>query len=521
MFLDLISFVANSLLNILSTNLTFFEDYVPVVADLYSVFVAIGWGLLIGNCVFQAMKSMLSGLGFEGESPAILLCRTAIFGFLLLGSRQICDILLGLGASAITLIGLPSDITLMIPEEDWFGDLAGAWALVIIIGFVLGFQLIKLFLEIGERYVVVAVLALLCPLGFALGGSKTTKDICIGYMRTLGSMILMMVLNVLFLKLILSALSAVPPGALILPWCVLVVGIARTARKVDNLISRIGLSPAITGDPLGHGGGRMAMFMAARTILGAARRGGTSPKSGGSKMPMGTPPASSPTFTGTQYAGASHVKNQYAAGDSASRFSISNTQYGAGLSNQQSSWQSSRSSSEAVLGGQAIHMHASQAQCTRFGSANYSGTVYQTGGSASLHSSASNVHFTGGTSINTNRFGAAGHGAAGSHAQQKGAVKRAAYGTAVTGSKTTDRSAKLRTPPAAAQAGAQSRFGKAVPHGPTPKPAGPRPVGRFGSAVPGPRASSGFPAVRPVKPGNFPAVRPAPEKEIKQEESDG
>ena len=545
--MDLISYVANSLLGVLSTNLSFFEDSVPAVMDLYTVFTAVGWGLLIGNCIFQAMKSMLSGLGFEGESPAILLCRTVIFGFLLLASRQICDIILGLGASVIDLIGMPSDITLVIPEEDQFGDLAGSWVLVIIVGFVLGFQLIKLFLEIGERYVVVAVLTLLCPLGFALGGSKTTKDISIGYMRTLGSMVVMMMLNVLFLKLILSALSTVPPGALVLPWCVLVVGIARVARKVDNLISKIGLSPAITGDPLGHGGGRMAMLMAARTIMGAAKRNsGSGKKSGGSNMPAGTPPVSPSTYNGAQYAGAHTVNSHHTAGGSASRFSTSNTQYGAGVSSRQTS----RSSAAASYGGHTSSVTADQAQSSRFGSAHYSGPAYSTGGTASMQSSSqSNVHFAGGTSVNTNRFGAAGgvkapggtpKGKAAPPTAKSGpkgagpAARKTAYGVSVPKQGTAGRTAKPEAP-ATAQPLKQSRFGKEGSHirqnqrpgtaAPTAGITGAKAVGRFGSSGNTPRSAGGFTPGQSAKPGAFKAAQPVsppePEQGEKQEETDG
>ena len=531
LYLDLLSYAANAFLNILSTNLAFFEDYVPVITDMYTVFIAIGWGLLLGNCVFQTLKSMLSGLGFEGESPVILVCRTVIFGFMLLGSRQICGILLGLGASVITLIGLPSDIAMAIPDNDWFGDLVDSWALVIIVGVVLGFQLIKLFLEIGERYVVVAVLVLLFPLGMAMGGSKATKDICAGYIRTLGSMILMMVLNILFLKLILSALSTVPPGYLVLPWCILVVGISRTARKADNLISRIGLSPALTGDPLGHGGGRMAIFMAARTIIGVARRGGSSRKSGGSKMPAGTHAASVSNHNAAQFASANSVKNQHTAGDSASRFSTSNVQYGAGVTNRQSNWQSSRSSGTAFFGGQAANINTSQTQSARFGTANYSGNVYQAGGTASMYTSASqsNVHFTGGTSVNTNRFGAVGprtpnlagsRSAAGSHTPQKGDAKKAAYGTVQTASKTVNHNQPQKAGAQPAIRTGQSRFGTRTTPGAAAsvsKPVGAKPAGRFGSTPHMPRNAGGF------KPGQaaFRVPRPAPEKEAKQEDTHG
>ena len=42
------------------------------------------------------------------------------------------------------------------------------------------------------------------------------------------------------------------------------------ARKADNLLSKIGLNPSFTGDPLGNGMGKAVAFMAARSILSSA-----------------------------------------------------------------------------------------------------------------------------------------------------------------------------------------------------------------------------------------------------------
>lgn len=284
MFLDLIGFCANSLLKVMSTDLTYFEANVPAIKTMYAVFVAVGWALLLGNMVFQAMKSMFSGLGFEGEEPAVLLVRTGIFGFLLVFSRQICDIGMGISKKVIELLGIPTQINLKLPEETFFGDFDSGWMLVIIIGLLLGIQLVKLFLEIGERYVIVAILTLFAPVGFAMGGSKSTKDIFTGYIRMYASMLLMMVMNVVFLKLILSAMSVMPAGVMILPWGILVVGLAKAARKIDSMIGKIGLNPAVTGDPLTRGGIGMATMMAARLArqtISSVSKSGQGIRSGG------------------------------------------------------------------------------------------------------------------------------------------------------------------------------------------------------------------------------------------------
>ena len=416
LFLELIAYCANALLGVMSTDLTFWETSVPVVGTLYKIFVAIGWGLLIGNCAFQSLKAMFAGLGFETESPAVLLLRTALFGTLLMFSGDICDIGLSIGKNIMTLIGIPSSVTITTPDESAFNGMGASWLLVIIIGFILGFQLIKLFFEIAERYVVVAVLTLLCPVGLAMGGSKSTKDICTGFIRTYASMIVMMVMNVLFLKLILSALAAMPSGMMILPWCLLVVGIAKTARKADNLISKIGLNPAITGDPLGHVKGGMAAMMAVRTIMNTATKSGKMKSSGGKTG------GGSRSYAGNM----SHMTRNTAGGNTIGGNTVGGTNiHNGGAASPQS--QQSAFSTAANANTNSQHAQNTQnSQSSRFGAPN-STTSAQSASSSRFgavhHNSASSigtmtsggVHVggTGNTQVNTNRFGLQTSGASG------------------------------------------------------------------------------------------------------------
>ena len=394
LFLDLMSYCANALLGIMSTDLTLFESSVPVVADLYAVFVAVGWGLLIGNCVFQSMKAMFAGFGFETESPAILLMRTGLFGFLLIFSKSICEIGLSIGKNIIDLLGIPSNITLTMPNDGMFTGLGASWLLVIVIGFILGFQLIKLFFEIAERYVVVAVLTLLCPVGLAMGGSKSTKDICVGFMRTYISMIVMMVMNVLFLKLILSALAAMPSGAMVLPWCLLVVGIAKTARKADQLISKIGLNPAATGDPLGAGKGFMAAAMATRTIMSAAGKG--SKAKGGGKI-AGTSRSNSTSHYSNNRGG--NVRNSTGGTNiGGSNIDGNNKAYGTAAESNATTQKNNQSSN---MGGGRTTANTQSASNVRFGANSYGGV----NNAADSGFGKNGFHSSGKAQVNNNRFG--------------------------------------------------------------------------------------------------------------------
>ena len=421
LFLDLMSYCANALLGIMSTDLTLFESSVPVVAALYAVFVAVGWGLLIGNCVFQSMKAMFAGFGFETESPAILLMRTGLFGFLLIFSKSICEIGLSIGKNIIDLLGIPSNITLTMPNDGMFTGLGASWLLVIVIGFILGFQLIKLFFEIAERYVVVAVLTLLCPVGLAMGGSKSTKDICVGFMRTYISMIVMMVMNVLFLKLILSALAAMPSGAMVLPWCLLVVGIAKTARKADQLISKIGLNPAVTGDPLGAGRGLMVAAMAARTVMSVSGKG--SRANGGGKT-AGSSRSNSASHYSNKRGG--NVRNSTGGTNiGGSNIDGNNTAYGTAAESNATTQKNNQSSN--MCGGRTT-ANTQSASNVRFGANSYGGV----NNAADFGFGKNGFHSSGKAQVNNNRFGSV-PGTGNNNANKNMAVGTASKGNSTVG----------------------------------------------------------------------------------------
>ncbi len=252
MIINITEYLANSLLTIFTMDLAYFEKAVPVTGDIFNIIICLGWALMLGNLTFQSAKTMMTGLGFEGEAPQSLFARTFVMTFLMVFSRQVCDIGLGIAKGVIELLEVPEIVQVPKLTESTFhvpGD--ASWLLVIIIGVILVVQIIKLFFEIGERYVVLAVLTVLSPLAFSMGGSKNTADIFKGWARMFGSMCLMVVLSVVFLKFMLSAMSVVPSGVEVIPWTIFVVAIAKTGRKIDALIMRIGLNPAATGDPLG------------------------------------------------------------------------------------------------------------------------------------------------------------------------------------------------------------------------------------------------------------------------------
>lgn len=318
-------YFSTALLDIMSMDYAYMKSHVPVMDEIIQVLMAVGWALLIGNLVFQALKSMMSGLGFEGEDPKLLFTRSFVFSFLLLASPQICEIGLSITARIIDLLQVPTAVHVTLVDKSVFGTLTASWLLAILFGIIIIFKTLRLLLEIAERYVILAVLTMTAPLAFAMGGSKSTADIFSGWCRMYGSMCLLMVTNVIFFKMLLSVLSTVPSGLDVFLWIVLILTLVKVARKADAIITRIGLNPAITGDSLGRPLPGALTYMVVRSVashitksVGKSAGGRGSGFSSGAS-PSGRGPRTGGPFGGGRFAGytASGFYPQQGAGERA------------------------------------------------------------------------------------------------------------------------------------------------------------------------------------------------------------
>ena len=318
-------YFSTALLDIMSMDYAYMKSHVPVMDDIIQVLMAVGWALLIGNLVFQALKSMMSGLGFEGEDPKLLFTRSFVFSFLLLASPQICEIGLSITARIIDLLQVPTAVHVTLVDKSVFGTLTASWLLAILFGIIIIFKTLRLLLEIAERYVILAVLTMTAPLAFAMGGSKSTADIFSGWCRMYGSMCLLMVTNVIFFKMLLSVLSTVPSGLDVFLWIVLILTLVKVARKADAIITRIGLNPAITGDSLGRPLPGALTYMVVRSAASHITKsvgksvGGRGSGFSSGASPSGRGPRTGGPFGGGRFAGytASGFYPQQGAGERA------------------------------------------------------------------------------------------------------------------------------------------------------------------------------------------------------------
>ena len=279
--------VSGIFLNALGTDMTAMEQYFPFVTEAFSIFQYTAWALLFLITVWQLFR-VFGGPVTEAENPWLLLVRSAIFAILIGYAKPIFLLVLDIARAPYTALMDatmdPGSFTFAGVEQVLTNGLSTMVSTITVVGplltiilmISLGLSYFKMLLECVERYVVVGVLCYTSPLAFSMGGSKTTNNVFKGWTRMVGSQLLLLVLNVWFLRAFNSTVGQFigNGGALssgqgsIFLWMFVALAFLKTAQKFDSYLAAMGLNVAQTGSSMG-----MELLMAARVISGVASGG--------------------------------------------------------------------------------------------------------------------------------------------------------------------------------------------------------------------------------------------------------
>lgn len=206
--LDLVS---TSVLGALGCTMDTFLRYFPAADTLYSVFVALGIGLILLNWVWQLFRNYGLGIGLEAEDPVKLSIRSVFFMFLVYFSDQIVGLALKIGGTPYSWV-LGTDLP-AIRFADFNSTLlvilgvvtsGGVAIIALILLIVLAWNYLKLLLEAAERYVLLGVLVYTAPVAIAMGSSQSTAKIFSSWCRMLGGQIFLLIMNAWCLRLFVS-----------------------------------------------------------------------------------------------------------------------------------------------------------------------------------------------------------------------------------------------------------------------------------------------------------------------------
>lgn len=274
--------VSGLFLQALGTDMTAMEEYFPFVAKAFTVMQYMGWAILFLITVWQLFR-VFGGPITEAENPWVLLARSALFALLIGYAKPIFSIVLDIARAPYTalmeLSMTAEDFTFAGVEQALANGLTTIVAIVSIVGLLLliileislGWNYFKLLLETVERYIVVGVLCYTSPLAYSMGASKATSPVFKSWCRMVGSQMLLLVMNVWFLRAFNSSMGqyignggalSTGQGSIFL-WLFCALAFLKTAQKFDSYLAAMGLNVAQTGSGMG-----MELLLAARIISG-------------------------------------------------------------------------------------------------------------------------------------------------------------------------------------------------------------------------------------------------------------
>lgn len=279
---DLMDAVSGMFLQALGTDMTAMEEYFPFVSKAFTVMQYTAWALLFLITVWQLFR-VFGGPVTDAENPWTLIARSALFALLIGYSKPIFSMCLNIATAPYTALMdiqmTAEDFTFAGIEAMLMNGLTTLIATISVVGLLLlvileialGWNYFKLLLETVERYIVVGVLCYTSPLAFSMGASKATTPVFRSWCRMVGSQLLLLVMNVWFLRGFNSSMGAYigNGGALstgygsVFLWLFCALAFLKTAQKFDSYLASIGLNVAQTGSSMG-----MELLMAARVVTG-------------------------------------------------------------------------------------------------------------------------------------------------------------------------------------------------------------------------------------------------------------
>lgn len=274
--------VSGIFLSALGTDLTVMEEYFPFLSKAFDVMQYTAWAMLFLITVWQLFKAF-GGPISESEHPLQLVARSSIFALLIGYAKPIFEIVLDIARAPYTALMdiqmSAEDFTFAGVEQVLMSGITTLVSVITVVGLILmlilqislGWNYFKLLLEVVERYIVVGVLCYTSPLAYCMGGSKATEPVFKSWCRMVGSQLLLLVLNVWFLRGFNSAVgqfianagaTSTGQGNIFL-WMFCALAFLKTAQKFDSYLAAMGLNVAQTGSGMG-----MELLMSVRVLTG-------------------------------------------------------------------------------------------------------------------------------------------------------------------------------------------------------------------------------------------------------------
>lgn len=287
---DMMEIVTDMFTELLSCDLSLFEELFGVVGELYkNVMVPMGIAILLLICVWQLFKSMFGKAGLASEDPIELVCRSGMCLFLIVAAKPVVNYILNIAGTPYQwVVGTEIEVESFSEYVSVLEGVTGTLGidslsislLMLIMQFVVAWNYFKMLFIIAERYVLLGVFSYTSPLAFSTGGSKASNNILASWSKMFGGQIVLIILNSWCLKMFLSGYGNLMASSygftkfFVATLCL--IGFCKITFKLDSYMSSLGVN---LGRP-STGLGAMGLMMAAGRIFSHVGKGGGSAATG-------------------------------------------------------------------------------------------------------------------------------------------------------------------------------------------------------------------------------------------------
>ena len=292
---ELLELIIKLFLDAINLSLEQIVTTFPFLAVGYKIFQGIALGFVIVIAVWSAVKRATSGI--TGSMPkkdiashvlrivlavALIFFGNIIFEQLLRLIKIPFDFFTGNFEDVIVLSNVEWE-SLNWTSNDTISIALGQTTILlatIVLVVLIGWNLIKLLLEVFERYLMIGVLVYASPLAFMTAASEETEGFCIKYVKSFIGQCAVMIISVWSINIVLSGFSFIGHENVFFR-LIATYAICKIAQRLDTYMQGWGVGTLTTGQNLLDAG----LAAAGAIGLGTRRREKSSPESTGSDTP--------------------------------------------------------------------------------------------------------------------------------------------------------------------------------------------------------------------------------------------
>ena len=269
---NVFDWIFSAFLGALDLSLETYIHVFPVAVTAYSMFQVLGVGLVVIMAGYQLFKFFAGPLSETRDTPIRIGVRSAIAIFMIYFGGYFMNWIVDLAKTPYDAFRAIDGVEVSFDLKNIIWFLVGAGPSVapgavgitplsvgavtlasLLLLIIIGWNLLKLLIEIAERFLMVGTLAYIAPLPFATLCSQATSGIFARYLQMFAGQCILMTLSVWSLKLVMSAFGAIGAADNDVWWPIvllLILAMCRIAQRIDTYMQQLGIGVGTTGGSL-------------------------------------------------------------------------------------------------------------------------------------------------------------------------------------------------------------------------------------------------------------------------------